>query len=182
MAILRFRLDTDGTLERLQRQMADWPAGVERARKRALRKLGTWINRQVLREVARENNVAQKVIKDLKRYRATVSATGITVWIGTNPVKAHHLGKVLWTPRMQGARVGRRSFPDTWSWSEAARTKGLVMRRTSRDRLPIEVVRVPIHDQTAAAVNRLMPDINQRFETLMRQELNYALNIEAARA
>jgi hypothetical protein len=175
------RIDARGTLEAVRRQLDGWPRGVETARKRAMRKLGTWLQRQVLREVAREAQVTQKVLKTLVRFRLTREEIGLRIWIGTNPIKAHHLGNVRWTRRMQGARVGRRLFPGSWSWSQG-RTAGLVMERTGRrgrnnnPRLErIDVVRESIHERARRAVDRLRPDINERLQTLMMQELRYQL-------
>lgn len=186
-APLDIRIDTQGTLERLQAQLARMPRAVETARKRALRKLSTWVQRQALREAAAAAGTSQKVMKTLVRYQARINDQRIAIWIGTNPIAAHHLGTVRWTPRTRrgqftvGARVGRRVFPGTWSWSAAARTAGLVMRRRGADRLPIDKVVVPIHQAVLDRMNQLRPDIVARFQTLLRQELNYALHVEAQR-
>lgn len=187
-APLDIRVDTQGTLERLQAQMAAMPRSVERARVRALRKLSTWIQRQALREAAAAAGVTQKLMKTLVRYRASINDQRISIWIGTDPIGAHHLGTVRWTPRTRrgqytvGARVGKRVFPRTWSWSEAQKTAGLVMQRRGADRLPIDKVVVPIHQAVLDRMNQLQPAIAARFQTLLLQELNYALNHEARRA
>lgn len=183
---LSLHIDTGGTLERVTASVRNLPAGVERAKKRALRKLATWVQRAVLREAATAAGTTQKVIKALNRYSVRPTQTGIVIWVGTNPIKAHHLGKVTWTPRMSGARVGRRAFPGGWSWDKG-KTQGLVMRRTGsfgRNGNPrlerIDVVRVPIDDPVRTRLEQMEPDIAARLMTLFRQELNYALRIERA--
>lgn len=182
MSDFDIRIDTDGTLERLQRQMAAMPEGVERARRRAIKKLSTWLRRQVLREAATAAGTTQKILKVLLRYRATLRDDSISIWIGTNRLKAHHLGTVRWTRRMQGARVGRRLFESSWSWPDSRRMAGLVVERTGDARLPVDVVTVPIHDAILQRLQALQPEVDARFERLLVQELNYALNVEAARA
>lgn len=176
------RIDTQGTLERLQRQMAAMPQGVERARRRALGKLSTWVQRQILREAATAAGVPQKIIKALLRYRTTRTADVLKIWIGTNPLKAHHLGTVKWTRRMAGARAGRRLFAGAWSWPNSRKMKGLIVQRTGDQRLPVEVVTVEVHQAVLNRIQAIQPAIDARFLTLLQQELNYALNHEAARA
>ncbi|MFO7670138.1 MAG: hypothetical protein R6W31_10805, partial [Bacteroidales bacterium] len=107
--------------------------------------------------------------------------SGLKFWIGTNPVPVHRLGAVTWTRRMQGARVGRRSYPRTWSWP-AGPTKGLVMERigtfgrNGNPRLErIDRVDLPIHEAVSEALDAARPAIMARFETLLSQEINYAL-------
>lgn len=177
------RIDTQGTLAAVLAAMAEQPMGIERARRRALSKLATWAKRQVLREASAASGASQKKLQALVRYRTTQRGDGaLSIWIGTDPIAAHHLGTVRWNRRMVGARVGKRSYPGTWSWGEGSRTGPAVMRRTGDGRLPIEVERVPIHDAVRARVDALVPTISDRLERLMIQELNYVLNIERKRA
>lgn len=189
------------TLDRLRSLLEAWPVEADRATKRALRKLTTWIRGRVLREVAKAAEVTQKTFRLLLRFRVTQKDTWLSVWVGTNDIAAHHLGHVRWTRKMAGARAGRRLFAGAWSWpvGKAVKTDGLVMRRTGeRGRIPtrplqnqgarggqplerIDKETVAIHAAVQAAINGLRGEIEERFETLMRQELNYALNVEGAR-
>lgn len=178
---VEIRIDTQGTLERLRAELQAMPAGVERARKRAGSKLITWARRQVLRAASQSSGATQKRLQELVRFRATrQDGGGIEIWIGTNPLKAHHLGAVRWTPRMKGARAGKRSFPGTWSWGQGSRTGTAIMRRLGEARLPIEAVTVPIHEQVLARITAMQPEIGDRYSTLLAQELNYALRVERA--
>lgn len=180
MSIFSVTIDDKGTIERMRREMAAMPAQVEKARKRALRKLSTWAKRQVLRAVSSAAGVTQKRLGVLLRYHVTSQGDGgISIWIGTNPIKAHYLGTARWTRRMKGARVGRRLFEHAWSWGGESKTWDAVMRRTGAERLPIETVTVEINDVVAARVESLLPEISKRFESLMIQELNYALRVAA---
>lgn len=156
------------------------PAAAERAQQRALRKLAVWIKRRVLQAASAAASIPQKFFERAMRYRVTQSPDGLKVWIGTNPVKAHRLGAVRWSKRMLGARVGKRSFPGTWSWGRG-KTGPAVMSRVGGSRLPIDVERVDIHPAILARLESIQTEAAERFETLLRQELNYALIHEAAR-
>lgn len=179
---LDLRIDSRGSIARAERELGALPDGIARARRRALRKLMTWLSRHVLRTVSGATAITQRTLKTLMRVQDSLTEDGITIWIGTNPIPAHRLGTIRWTRRMQGARAGRRLFPGTWSWPAARRTAGLVMERTGRfgrrnnpalER--IDRVDVPIDTQVRRAIDGLMPEIEQRYQTLMLQELRYQL-------
>ena len=173
-----FGLDDAGTLERVSAELGAMPKRIDLARKRALRKLMTWLKRQVLREASRAAGVSQKTMRAALRYRATRNEAGINIWIGTNPLKAHYLGAVRWTRRMKGARAGRRLFPGSWHWGPGSKTGKAVMQRVGADRLPIEPAEVEIHEAISQRLAGMQDEIAERFERLMLQELNYALNVE----
>jgi hypothetical protein len=179
-------IDDEGTIARVRASFAAMPQGIERARKRAMKKLMTWIKRQVMREVAKAAGTTQKTFKTLLRYQATSDPIGnINIWIGTNPVGAHFLGKVSWSRKRKGAKAGKHLFPGTWSWGEGSKTKTAIMKRSlsSDPDSAIERESFPIHDSVVQAVTtNIQPQMAERFERLMRQELNYALKHEGAKA
>jgi hypothetical protein len=186
-------ISTGGTLEQVQREFAAMPEGLNRARARAYRKLGTWMQRQILRAVSTATDIPQARFKAMMRlYQKPIGPKGIdgvSFWVGTRPIKVHRLGAVTWTRRMRGARVGKRSFAGSWSWPQGKKTAPAVMQRTGafgrrgNPRLEtIEVVKLSIHETALAALNKVIPDAQERFATLLRQEINYALKVEAKRA
>jgi hypothetical protein len=79
---------------------------------------------------------------------------------------------------MQGARAGRKSFPDTWSWPASQRMAGLIVQRTTEARLPVEVVTLDLHEAVIARLESIQPAVAARFQALLVQELNYALRHE----
>jgi len=175
---VEFAISSNGALERLAEEFAEMPAGIERAKQRALRKLMTWIRRAVLKEAAKAAGVTQKTMRATLRYRATRSGGGIHIWIGTNPLEAQYLGAVRWTRRMRGARAGRRLFPGSWSWGKGSATGSAIMRRESKDSYPIEPVKVEIHDAIDARLEQMEDEIGERFDRTLAHEINYALNLE----
>ena len=181
MSSAPIRIDTQGTVTRAVAQLDQAPAAVKRAETRALRKLGTWLKRQVLRTVSKSVGTTQKALTTALRYQARAEGGDYVIWIGTNPIKAQYLGKVTWKRSMPGAKVGRRLFPGTWSWNRG-KTGAAVMQRHSDNPADISEVRVEIHDTIDAAVQALVPLVSERFERLMLQELNYALRLEGRAA
>lgn len=182
------RIDTQGTLQAVLAQFARAPQAIARAQARAAKKLETYARRQVLRAASQASGAPQKTLLTLIRFRATrIGAMGLSIWVGTNPIKLHHLGTVTWQQRTaggrytKGARVGRKVYPGTWSWGRGKTGPG-VMERTTSDRLPIRAVTVEIHEAVRARIDAILPEIGARYQTLLTQELNYALNLEAQAA
>lgn len=183
-----FAVDPGDSLLRARAILGAIPAKVAKAERRAMRALSKWVERQVLRAAAQELGVTQKALKAAARIKSKSTDQIVKVWIGTNPVKAHFLGTVRWTRRMIGARAGKRQFPGSWSWGEGSKTGKTIMRRTgqfvqtgARRRERIAAVTVPVHDAMARRLDNMAPEIAERFDTLYRQQLNYALNVEGRR-
>lgn len=195
---VQIHIDTGGTLERARASIHAAPGKIDLAERRALRVMRTWVTRQVLQAASKETGITQKALRAAGRIKSTQMAHAITIWIGTNPIKAHHLGTVVWTPllgpgsrhnrkpsRMAGARVGKRQFPGSWSWGEGSKTGPAIMHRTGIfGRLGklnlerIDVVTVPVHEAMERRLNALRPEIPQRFDIEFRRQFNYALNLE----
>jgi hypothetical protein len=183
-AALAITIDTKGSLNRVAAAIGRLPQASERAMSRALRKLSTWLKRQALRAASQAAEIPQKFFERALRYHVAIekdgaTPVGLSVWIGTNPVKAHRLGVVRWTRRMQGARVGKRSYPGSWSWGRG-KTGPAVMFRHGDKRLPLGVETEEPHDPVLARLRGLQDEAGRRFDRLLTQELNYALNHEAA--
>jgi len=140
-------ISVDPAWANLAAVLATTPKDFERAEARAFRALGVWVGRQVSRAVAKVIGATQKNLRSLGRVRITRSPKGVDIWIGTNPVAVHKLGKVTWTPyrgagsrpkarpkapgRGRGARVGKNLYPGSWSWGAGSQTGELVMRRST---------------------------------------------------
>jgi hypothetical protein len=184
--------DAATSLAELERALGDMPAALKRARRSVFGKLRTYVNRQILIAVSQSTGIPQARFSRMLRLRSRPlgpgGEDGVSYWIGTNDIPAHKLGTVVWTRRMTGARVGRRSFPGTWIWPRG-RTAGLVMERTGQfgrngdPRLEkIDRVDVEVHATIGAALTRLTPDISERLATLTYQAINYELNVRPAQA
>jgi len=184
-AVLAISVDTQGGLARVASAIGRMPQAAERAMTRALNKLSTWLKRRALQAASEASAIPQKFFVRAVRYHIKIQkqgsqVTGLALWLGTNPIKVHRLGVVRWTRAMKGARVGKRSFPGAWSWGHGKTGKAVMFRHGS-SRLPIGVETVTPHDPILARLRGIEGEANARFERLLTQELNYALNHEAAR-
>jgi hypothetical protein len=173
------RVSSDELLQ-LQTTLEKFPDAAVRARARALRQLAPWLEREVLRAAAAASGVAPRVWRALARVSSSARGDKIGVWLGTNDIAAHHLGDVTWSRRAPGATAGGRVFPGSWSWSQARRTDGRVMRRRGTARLPIDTVYWEIHAAVVSAAKSLTPTISERYQSIMLRELECALE-EASR-
>jgi hypothetical protein len=193
MSLFHVTLSGAEPTEELRRAFAEAPAKLARARSRAARKLKTVVQRRILQALAADTGIPQARFKAMQRLHVRElgerAADGLSFWIGTNAIPAHRLGNVRWTRRMQGARVGRRSFPGTWSHPAPAKTAPAVMQRIGRfgrngnPRLEmIDRVDVEIRTAAEAAITRMTPEIQERYTVLLTQEINYAFNLERGAA
>lgn len=182
-----FQLKTT-SIKESQDYFATLSPAVVRAYIRAYRTVGTWLQRKFLREISQATELPQKVWKDrvFVSPLGTNGRDGIAVWVGSNPVKLSHLGNVTWNRRMRGAMVGRKLFPGTWAWSEPIKTAPAVMERTGRfgrrgkqNLERIVVVKMEIHTAAVAVARYILPEAEAYFAAILRQEIEYAMTVEA---
>jgi hypothetical protein len=179
---IAIKVDARAGLNRVSATFGRMPSAVDRAMARALRRLSTWIKRAALRAASKASGVPQKFFARAFRYHVDVTDEGLAVWIGTEAIAQHRLGKVVWHRGMRGARAGRRSFPGAWSWGPGSKTGPAIMRRLGTSRTPIaQVPREDIHPAVLTAMTRIEAQARARFDVLLAQQLNYALNVEGRR-
>ena len=181
---IAFSVDAQAGFQQVAATFGALPQHTERAQRRALKKLATWLKRRVLQAASHASAIPQKFFQNAMRYHVTVNPDGLVVWTGTDPIGVHRLGAVTWartTPGgrpTKGAKVGRKVYPGAWSWGRG-KTGPAVMQRTGATRLPIAAVQVHPHEPILERLQALQQEAGRRFETLLRQELNYALTVEA---
>lgn len=185
-------VDTGAAWAEISRYLDTVSIKSQRAVGRALRKFRRVIRRLALQAAAESSGLTQKYFLQAFRFHAEMERengelVGVSIWIGTNPIPVHRLGTVRWQRRttvrkqlIAGASVGKKRYPGAWSWGYGV-TGSAVMRRSGQSRLPIERVEVEPHEAVLARLRSMAADLQARFIRLMRQELNYALNVESAR-
>ncbi len=196
---MQIDLEIDSTLQTLVRELQEAPAKTDKAIQRALRKLSSFAERQVLRALSRATQVSQKQIKELGRVRLTLHKPGersedyeLVIWIGLNDIPAHYLGRPVQNSR--GVRTGRHFWESAFTVQPASSSQELVFQRAPDWKhkkqlslkngrtiwmgLPIEKVSLPIAEASRKAIDALQPQLFERFSTLVQQELNYAFRIE----
>ncbi|MET4695003.1 hypothetical protein [Endozoicomonas lisbonensis] len=192
---MRLDLDVQGDIDGLIRDFKDSPKKVTKAIHRALRKLSRFAERRTLREVARQQGITQKLLKELGRVRVNLyhhNGYQLVVWVGTQDIPAHYLGKPIQTKT--GVRTGKHIWPGAFVMQPANATHPMVFKRTAnwahkyqRSRrsgrmmwmgLPLKKQGSPLYDSASRALKKLEPVLLERFSTLLQQELNYVFNIE----
>ncbi len=198
---MKLDLELDNTVDDLIGQFDHAPEKVSQAIARSLRKLSRFAERRVLRELARRQNITQKVLKSLGRVRVSLYKPGdragqnysLIIWIGALDIPAHYLGKPIQTK--SGVRTGRRFWDGAFLMRPVNATHSMVFERKEtwqhkfqRSKksgrmmwmgLPLEKKEVPIWSTASTVLQKLEPVLLDRFTTLMEQELNYAFNIES---
>lgn len=179
------------TLEGHEAVLADFvakPGQIARASRRAVQKVTRSVGGVLARELAREHKLplsifgagagrgrrvrfsrGSSVTDPIKTGQAAVG----TIWIGHRPIKASHLG----TPRQTrtGARAGKHLFERAFVATTAS-GHTTVFKRTGRSRLPIEEQTVSL-DKSGDIIDRIAATIPARLADLLRQELNYEVNV-----
>jgi hypothetical protein len=172
---------------------------VQQASKRALRKLLRWLRGQVLRQVSRETGVKQKTLKQYQRVQVQLNGMEGRLWLGLNPLPLHEAGRVSWRPSSQGARVARETYEGAFYravygntpkvWIRAARNQQLghptyhklraastFSGQVSGGRFPVQLLGMPLADAAQELDRRLSQKAEQRFKTILAQELNFVLS------
>jgi len=194
---MKLDIDITGDLAQLTAAFRQSPKKVQQATARALRKLTRFAERQVLRTLAREQNLTQSLLKKLGRVRVSLKSSEegyrLIVWVGLQDIPAHYLGKVSATP--WGVRTGKHRWEGAFLMQPANAAHPMVFKRkahwvhklqrsTTSGRilwigLPIAKQRLPIYDAAHRAITQLEPKLLDRFATLMQQELNYAFHVQS---
>lgn len=166
------------------------------ASKRAIRKTAKFGQGRVARAIAGAHGIRQKVLKE--RARVTVSKVkadaryGVSayIWVGTVPLRASDVGKPRQT--RAGVTVGKHKFPGAFIATMESGHTG-VFKRQGIKRVMDEgryagtgILRQEIQEQTVtlprarAAMESVRDrEIVPRLLELMRQELNYEVNVRA---
>lgn len=178
---------------------------ITRAKRRATNKTASWVGTQVIRAIARENNVPQKVLRG-SRSKATGKMTRgrrgrvfinkmrsgydhANVWIGIRPIAAGYLG----TPHQfsYGAKVRGRKFPGAFVATMSTGHVGIFKRSSASRHKPAHNVwgttALPIEEQYVQlaeardAVAGIKRQIPAHLAATLNHELDYELRIKRSR-
>ncbi len=191
--------EVSGDIDEMLALFKDSPKKSQTAINRAVRKLSRWAERQTLREMSRRLDITQKMLKGLYRVKVRISKglnnqQYLSIWLGTNEVGAHKLGKIRQDDR--GTHVGRsRFYRSAFKMQPAEAKYDLVWNRTENWShkyrkskksgrwmwmgLPIVKKTEPIHQEAEDSLKTLEPALVDRFTDLLYQELNNAFNVES---
>uniref|UniRef100_Q31HU3 Prophage minor tail protein Z homolog n=1 Tax=Hydrogenovibrio crunogenus (strain DSM 25203 / XCL-2) TaxID=317025 RepID=Q31HU3_HYDCU len=159
--------------------------GLQKAINRASKKMARWLQTHIARQAVR---LIGMKISSFKKYRIKLNmrdSSGINkVWIGTNPIAAHHLQNPRWKRQWAGARAGGQTFDGAFiadSKSGGSRNGMKVFRRlpgqyNSAGKEKLEKVSIAINDDVKEAIYRLQNRANARFKELLLHEIRFELS------
>lgn len=191
-------------ISRATAQIAATPAQLEKAVQRAMRKTMRWLQTRVSRDLAKALGVSQKAIK----HRLTLSHTGTgtkgihILWLGTAPLAAEQAGKPRQTKA--GVTVGKHKFPgafyrdiygdgpkvwirasranalglDLPQWGKKQRARASALNQDQRGRFPVRRVGIDVQAPANEVFARYQKQAEARFNQVLDQELNFAVNHE----
>lgn len=199
MSAVDISLDLDSGIKNAigELQLAD--KRVQLAIKRAVRKVLQWLSRRVASQLADAGKVSERVVKAHRRVAVKFGDVEGLVWVGLDPLPAHE-GKVAYSRGSAGASVNGKTLKGAFVasiyaggakvWIRSARNRSFghavvhSRRRyktfsgeVSHGRFPVELIGIDV-EAMAKQDARLQASAMHRFETLLNQELNYALNVE----
>jgi len=118
------------------------PSDINRAKKRAARGLRRRIEKEAVRHVAKKLGTTQKAWRASnpgtrgKRVFVSMSKSGgLRLWVGTNPMLLHYLGRLKWNRSMpgvllrRGAGRGTQMFEDAFLIDSPYRRRKLAFER-----------------------------------------------------
>lgn len=153
---------------------------VKKAFVRATRKMSRWMTTHVSRDIAQQYGISPRKFKDL-RIRLTSGDFGAhtkpaMVWIGIAPMGAHLFGQPKADDSIGGGVWVRDYFFKGAFIMADQNDEEQVWARRSRKRLPLDLQKIDIRQGAVLAVRRLVARGEQRFKTILTQEVQFELS------
>lgn len=197
--MLHLKLDLGDDLAELEDQLLASVPQINRAVDRALRKTSRWLETYSKRELGIALQVPQRVFKT-RFFRTFSTKDGkreVNVWFGLDSMRSIDLGRARQTNL--GVKVGKQFFVGTFLATMQSGHTGIFRRSNVRNResssdernenrqkrsdgqwteLPIEEVGFPIEQIAKPILERYYVRAEARFKQLLKQEINFVLNVE----
>lgn len=171
------------------RAFSTFPGEIDKAEIRALNKTALWVKTQAARDSSHAAKVASKVIRRrIRILRASKRIQRAKVWFGLNPILARDLGKIRETKK--GIRAGRHHFPGAFVTGLRSGYTSVFERvqpgkrwtinrpRSASANLPIRQSKLTLENtEVQRVIERTYQRAGARFVVILRQELNYIVNV-----
>jgi hypothetical protein len=169
-----FSIEVNDNINKIIQNVDATKAKVELATIRALNKTVLWIKSQAIREISKEKQIQQKLIrKRLKVIKTNKSSIRALVTVGLYWIRAARLGSMR--QMKTGAKAGKHEFKGAFIATMPRGYTG-IFRRKESTALPIE--EVSVDPNAAIIVKKLINDeVEKVFEKFFQRELNYILKV-----
>lgn len=194
-------LDFDLIVDDLTLGLDRTSRAVQLALKRSVRKTLKVVRTYLLRMASMKSGVTQKALRSYRRVNVKVDGSQGEVWLGLDPMPLHEAGRVSWSPRSVGARVGGKTYAgafykrvygstrQVWIRSARNREEGHATygsrgryqaynNGSNGGRLPVEMLAMSMEDAAEEGERRVEKYAVDRFRKIFTHELEYALSNE----
>ena len=185
-------------LQLISAQIEATPKQLALAADRALKKTCKWATFHMTRELSQVTGIVGKALK--LRFSMKKVGTSYILWVGTKPIVAELAGSARMNAR--GVRVRSHQFDsafiasmygqDNAVWIRAKKNREYGYQTTAlkrkpnpnrlpahlQGRFPVQHLAISIADEAAELMKRFEPRIEAEFQKKLKQELNYAANVE----
>lgn len=200
IGFLHFDLSNDIAL--LTAQFEHLEKEVAKAINRALKKVGRWLRTHAVKQLSKQLGIKQSSLR--KRFVLSYDPKTkiVNLWVGLLAIAAEDLGSVR--QNSAGTKAGKHQFDgafyktvygsDERVYIRASRNRIMhhdVVRKNRKagkyrpisdpelkGRFPLQVVAISIEDEASQVLLILEKQVNRRFSEILKQELNYAINVE----
>ncbi|TAN49045.1 MAG: hypothetical protein EPN21_13245 [Methylococcaceae bacterium] len=178
--MIRLQVSLDG-LDEAVSEFAALPRQIERASKRTIRKVTAFATSQLARQVALTTQIPLSVLIHKgkgRRISSRIAPDGSgAVWLGYNPVKSGYIGQLQ---QDEGGAWARQFYFEKGFVARMRSGHQGVFKRFGKARLPIDEQTVAMLGAKDAA-ERVAKLVGPRLRDVMRQELNYEVNVRGVK-
>ena len=189
---MNLEIDLSDELAELEAQLLVSVSQIQRAVTRTLKKTARWLETHSKRELGVALSVPQRVLS-ARYYQSFNIKDGnrtVSVWFGLNPIRLTSIGTAKQNDI--GVKVGRHFYEGSFIATMASGHVG-VLKRTAKSHsdnrrekrkdgqwteLPIKEQSFEIDEIAEPILERYHNRAEARFKQILKQEINFALNIE----
>lgn len=189
---MNLEIDLDDELSALEDQLLVSVSQIQRAVTRTLKKTAKWLETHSKRELGVALRVPQRVLSThyYQSFNIKDGKRTARVWFGLNPIRLWSIGTAKQNDI--GVKVGRHFYEGSFIATMASGHEGVFNRsakshadnrRVKRkdgqwSELPIKEQSFKIQDIAEPILERYHNRAEARFKQILKQEINFALNIE----
>lgn len=185
---------TPAKIEQLTGGLDQQRKEVRLARSRTMTKVMKYADSLVRKSLSSQTGLPQKAFQGRVITRHEQDGSEGLVWIGAYRITPYRISKSVLQTKI-GIRAGKTSFPGAWSFQpySSGDDKRVFIRKDSAKfdssrytskafgsgpGFPLVPVAEDVEFASEDAINLNAADIEDRFDTIFQQELNYAVNVE----